>query len=128
MRVLGLFGDYVQNTVLQSFLVLTESVLFPCIITHIDVKAMPDNTLLEQANEVLVVWLLLKLKDPTVLHELLELRRIPFAQLLQCGLDLLLLNIVILFIFASAWQALPRQASSKEIQEDMANRFQVISP
>lgn len=62
-----------------------------------------------------------------MLHILLEFYGIAFAELIETCLELLLLNIFVLFIFVLAGKILPGQRSSKEIDNHMADGFQVIS-
>jgi hypothetical protein len=118
---LGLLADDVEHTVLQCFLVLAESVLFPRVVQDLHVQAMSDHALLKQTNDVLVVWVLLELQTPAILHELLELRCVALAQLIEGSLHLLLLNICILLILTPSWQSLPRETSSQKVKQNMAN-------
>ena len=70
----GFLADDIEYTVLQGFLVLAESVLLPRVIQDLHVQAMSDHALLKKPNDVLVVWVLLKLQTPAILHEFLKLR------------------------------------------------------
>jgi hypothetical protein len=63
-----------------------------------------------------------------MLHVFFELDRIAFAQLLQCGLKLLLLDIFILFVLVLAWKVLPWQRAPKEVNDNVAYGLEVISP
>ena len=83
---------------------------------------------LEEADDVAVVWILCEAQAAAVVHELLEFLWLVFAELVDRGLLLLLLNIGILFGFGSAGQALPWQRSLQEIQDDVADCLQIISP
>ena len=88
---------------------------------------MPLQTALEKAYARPVVRLLFEFECTAVLHELTELRRVTAAQLLQRRLDLLFLDVVVLFILRSSWKTLPGQLTFDEVEEHVANCFQVIS-
>ena len=64
---------------------------------------MPLQAALEKAHARPVVRLLLELECTAVLHELTELRGVTAAQLFQRRLDLLFLDVIVLFILRSAW-------------------------
>ena len=82
---------------------------------------MPLHALLKQPYHVLVVWVLLKLQLPAVLHELLELRWVTFAELIQSSFNLLLFDVCILFILTPTWQSLPGQTASEQVKKHMTN-------
>lgn len=75
-----------------------------------------------------IVWILFKLELATVLHELLELHWVALTQFLERGLDLLLLDVVVLIILVSAWQTLPWEGSSQEVEKDVTDRFKIVPP
>ena len=81
----------------------------------------------EETNASSVVRFLLKLERAAVLHELAELNGMSAAQLLQRRLNLLFLNVVVLFVLAAPGEALPRQSSLDEVQQDVADSLQVVS-
>ncbi len=76
---------------------------------------------------MLVIRILLKLKSSTVLHELLELRRLTLAKLIKTRLKLLLLDVTVLLILSATWQSLPGKASFQEVQKHMSNSLKIIS-
>lgn len=121
--LLWFFLDDIENTVLECLLVLAESVLLPRVVRRLQVEPVPSHALLKDAHHVLVIWVLFKLECSAVLHEFLELGGISFAKLLKRRLHLFLLDIVILFSFASPGKTLPRQTSSQEIQKNVAYSF-----
>ena len=90
--------DDVKHTVLEGLLVLRESVLLPSVIEDARVLIVPRHTTLEETNASPVVWLLLKFERAAILHELTELRWVATAQFLQRRFNLLLLDVVVLFI------------------------------
>jgi hypothetical protein len=63
-----------------------------------------------------------------MLHVFLELDGVALAELLQCGLELLLLDIFIFFILVLAWKILPWQRTPEEVNDNMADGLEVISP
>jgi hypothetical protein len=54
---------------------------------------------LKQVCAGLVVRFLFKLQRPAIVHKLFELVRLPSAKFFQWRLDLLFLNVVVLFVF-----------------------------
>jgi hypothetical protein len=82
---------------------------------------------LEHVESGLVVRLLLELEGPAVIHELFEFVRVTTAELLKGRLNLLLLNVVILFVFRATRESLPGQTSLQEVKEDMANGFEIVT-
>ena len=49
------------------------------------------------------------------------------AELLERGLNLLLLDVVILLILRATWQTLPWKLALNEVQKDMSDSLQIIS-
>ena len=82
---------------------------------------------LEHVESGLVVRLLLELEGPAVIHELFEFVRVTTAELLKGRLNLLLLNVVILFVLRATRESLPGQTSLQEVKEDMANGFEIVT-
>lgn len=56
----------------------------------------------------MVVGLLLELQTPAVDHVIVELLRHALAKVLQPRLQLLLLDVLVLFVLVASGQALPR--------------------
>jgi len=50
------------------------------------------------------------------------------AKLLERRLDLLLLNVVVLFILRAAWESLPGKLALEEVEEHVANSLEIVSP
>ena len=119
--------DDVHHAVLERLFVLRQSVLLPCVVEDAAIHVMPLQAALEKAHARPVVRLLLELECTAVLHELTELRGVTAAQLLQRRLDLLFLDVVVLFILRSSGKTLPWQLTFDEVEEHVANCFQVIS-
>lgn len=91
----------------------------------------------EQPAEILVVWLLVKHKVPTVVHVLQELRRQTLAQRgkrvlqvtrpLHNHLDFGLHDLVVFLFLRLRVQTLPRQLAANEVQEDVSQRFKIVA-
>lgn len=81
-RLLGrlLSVDNVQHTVLKSFLVFAQAVLFPGKVEHLHVELVAGQTVFKHSDALLVAGLLLKLQRAAVLHELLELSWVTATQ------------------------------------------------
>lgn len=88
---------------------------------------MARHARLKKANAGPVVRLLFKLERAAVLHELSEFTWVAPAQFLKRRLNLLFLDVVVLFILAPTRQALPRQRASHEVEQDVTDRLEVIS-
>lgn len=82
---------------------------------------------LEQTAQVVVVGLLFKLKVATVLQVLHELFRNASRQLLDRGLALFVPNFIVLLVFVFSLEALPRQLAFQKVEQNVANRLEVIT-
>ena len=82
---------------------------------------------LEQTAQVVVVGLLFKLKVAAVLQVLHELFRNASRQLLNRGLALFVPNFIVLFVLVFSLEALPRQLAFQKVEQDVANRLEVIT-
>ena len=107
MLNLWLLSDDIKHTVFQRFLVFTQSVLLPSIVEDRCVQVVSLHAFVEQAYAVFVVGLLLEFEQPAIFHVLLEFDRVALAQLVYGGLQLLLFDVLILFVFVFAWEILP---------------------
>ena len=101
--------------------VLLESVLLPGIVVNVGIELVSLHALLEEAHADLVVGFLLELEGSAVGHEVVELLGHSLAELFECGLELLLLDILILFVLGLAWKSLPRKLAFEEVEQDMAD-------
>ena len=101
--------------------VLLESVLLPGIVVNIGIELVSLHALLEEAHADLVVGFLLELEGSTVGHEVVELLGHALAELFECGLEFLLLDVLILFVLGLAWKSLPRKLAFEEVEQDMAD-------
>ncbi len=48
------------------------------------------------------------------------------AQLVNCDLELLLLDVVVLFVLGASGKALPRQTAAQKVEQHVADRLQVV--
>jgi len=81
----------------------------------------------EEAAAVIVVGLLFKLQILAVLDILAQLFRDTLAQRFYGSLAFLVLDAIVLLILRLAGQPLPRQDTLKEVNQDVTDRFEVIS-
>ena len=102
-----LLPDDVHHAVLERLFVLRQSVLLPSVVEDAAIHVMPLQAALEEAHARPVVRLLFELERTAVLHELTELRGVTAAQLFQRRLDLLFLDVVVLFVLGATWETLP---------------------
>ena len=68
---------------------------------------MPAHAILKQLNNETVVWILCEAQISAVIHELLELIRLVFAEVINRNLLFLLLDVSILLCLRSTREALP---------------------
>jgi len=125
--VLGSFANDVEHTVLESLLVLAQSVLLPSVVEHVRVKAVPLHARREEADTRGVVRLLLEGERSAVLHELSEFDGVPAAKLGQRRFNLLLLDVVVLFVLAPTWQTLPWERTLNQVKQYVANGLKIVS-
>lgn len=64
---------------------------------------MSAHASLKHAEDYFVVRILLKLQRSAVLHELLELGGLAFAEVIQARLQLLLLDVAVFLVLGAAW-------------------------
>ena len=118
----------VHQTVLESFLVFSKTILLPSVVKHLRVEVMPSHASLKETNCGLVVRLLLKLEGSAVLHELFELGWVSGAQFFEWRFHLLFLDGIVLLVLASAWEPLPWKRSFQQVKEHVADSLQVVTP
>ena len=49
------------------------------------------------------------------------------AEVLERSLDLLLLDVVILFILGATWEALPRELTHDEVEKHMTDGLEIVT-
>ena len=109
--LLGFLLNNVHQTVLESFLVLCQSVLLPSVIQDGSIVVVACHAAFEETNARLVVWLLFKLQLPAVFHELFEFCGLATAQILKGRINFLFLDCGVLLVLASTWETLPWKRS-----------------
>ena len=107
-RHTGLLANNVQHTVFQSLLIFRKAILLPGVIEDSWVVLMARQATLEEVKAGPVVGLLFELEASAVLHELTELTWVASTQLLQRSLNLLFLDVVVLFVLGATRETLPR--------------------
>ena len=112
---------------LDGFLLEHEPVLVPDEVGVLGVESVLLHATFEQANDVAVVGVLGEAQTSAVVHELSEFIGLVFAQVIDGGLLLFLLNGSVLFGLGSSWKSLPRQRAFKEIEDDVSDSFKIIS-
>lgn len=95
---------------------LEDPVVLPVVFPAIALHQRP-----EEAAEVVVVGAFLEVEVLAVLQVLGELFGRVATQLLNCRLNLLLLDAVILVVLVLACEALPRQCPLQEVKQDVAD-------
>ena len=80
------------------------------------VEVVARHARLEEVETGAIVGLLLKLQLATVVHVLAELGWVSTAELLERRLDLLLLDVVVLFILGAAWETLPGELALDQVE------------
>ena len=108
--------------VLSVFTVEKSPIIFVVILVA---EVLEKGT--EQVLDVLVVWLVLEVEGSAVLHVGDELRWETLAEFFKVGHDLLLLDLLVLFLDSSGSKSLPREFSSQEVHEDVSETFHVVS-
>ena len=106
------FADDFHKVLLEGLLLEDKAILVPDEIGHLGVPAVLLHAALEETEDVLVVRVLSELKLAAIVHELAEFLGVALAQLVNGDLELLLLDVVVLFVLGTAWEALPRQTAA----------------
>jgi hypothetical protein len=85
------------------------------------------HEILEYLSHVVVIRPLLKLQVPAIIEVSMELLWHSPCQRLNRGLDLLVLNPIVLVILILSLKALPRKCALKDVNQDESNRLKVVS-
>lgn len=83
---LWLFPYYVKHAVLECFFIFTKTVLLPGVVEDLDVEVVTFHALIEEADAVFVVRVLLELQTPAILHIFFEFDWVAAAELIQRSL------------------------------------------
>jgi len=85
------------------------------------------HEVLEYLSHVVVIRPLLKLQVPAIIEVSMELLWHSPCQRLNRGLDLLVLDPIVLIILILSLKALPRECALKEVNQDESDRLEVVS-
>lgn len=100
--------------------------LHPVILAVLDATGVLER-LREKFAEIIVVGLVLKTKVADVCEVLGKLFGESFTEILDGSGLLLLANLLILLLVSSSLEALPRQATTEEVHENVAQGLEIIS-
>ena len=120
--------DDLHQILLQSLFFKDQSVFVPDKVRHFGVPSVLFHASFKETKDVSIIGVLCELEFPAVVHEFFEFLWVPFAELVNSHLQLLLLNVIVFFVLRPAWQTLPRQTSSEKVEKHVANGLEVISP
>lgn len=127
LQLLDRLADDLHQVLLKRLLLEHETVLVPDEVGNLGIPAVLLHAALEEAQHELVVWVLGELELAAVVHELAELLWVSLAQLVDGDFELLLLDVVVLFVLRSPWQPLPRQTPAQEVQQHVADGLEVVA-
>lgn len=102
MLLLRLLVDDGKHACLERLLVLKQTHLLPLVVEHLGVHIVALHAFVEEADAMAVIRLGIELKAAAVFHILFELERAAAAKVVKRCLELLLLDILILFILVFA--------------------------
>ena len=102
-----LLVDDIHHLPLDGLLLENQPVLVPDEIRGLCVNFVLLHAALKQVNDETVVWILGEAQISAVIHELLKLLRLVFAEFFNRNLLFLLLDIGVLLCLRSTWEALP---------------------
>ena len=119
--------ERLHHILLQCQLLKLEAVLVPQEVSHLRVPLVLLHEALEEPKDVAVVRVRDEANRSAVLHELLELARQTLAELFQRYFFFLLLDVVVFFVLRPAGETLPRQLALQEVEQDVADRLEVIT-
>jgi hypothetical protein len=111
----GRLVDYLHHVLLELLFLQEQPIFAPYEVMNFRVETIISHASLKQANHVLVVRFFNEFQFPAIIHELLKLFWVSFAELINSDINLLFLDIAVLLILASAGKSLPWQAASEEV-------------
>jgi hypothetical protein len=88
---------------------------------------MASHARIPKSNASRVVGFLLESQSAAIVHVVKELVWVASTQFRERSFDLLLLDVVIFFVLASAGKSLPWQLALNQIQKDVTNGFQIVA-
>lgn len=110
-----------HHVLLEGLLLEDQPVLVPNEVGGLGVESVPFHAVVEEAEDVTVVWVVGEFEGPAVLHKLLELDGLVQTQFVNGDLLLLSLDVVIFFVFGPAGETLPGKGSSQEVEQYVTN-------
>ena len=117
----------VHQAGLEGCFVFGEPVLLPGVVVDVHVEVVAHHTPFEETDACFVIRFLFKLEGPTIFDKFSEFRGVASAELLEWDLDFLLFDGGVLFVLVSARQSLPRERPFDQVEQDVADCFQVVS-
>ena len=111
LQLLDRLVDDLHQVLLKLFLLDVQAIFIPDEVGNLGVPAVLLHAALEEAEHKLVVGVLSELELATVVHEFTELLGVVLAQLVYCYLELLLLDVVVLFVLGTPRETLPRESA-----------------
>lgn len=127
LQLLDRLADHLHKVLLERFLFKDETVLVPDEVGHLGVPSVLLHAALEQPQHILVIGVLGELKLSAVVHKLAEFLGMSLAELVHSDFELLLLDVIVLFILGAAWESLPWETASQEVQQHVADCLKVVS-
>jgi len=119
---------YDSHHLLFELLTLSEkTILVPAEVRYSEAKVVSLHALLEQGENVAVIWVLGERQSTAIFHELLELSRLVLAELCEGHLLLLSFDCGVLLVFGASRKALPRKRATQEVDEYMTDSLEIIS-
>lgn len=116
-----------EHVLLQRFLLQHKAVLVPNEVGGLGIELVAVHAGLEQLEDVPVVGVRGERERTAVLHVLLELSGLVQAQFVDRHLLLLALDVVVLLVLGTAWEALPGKRAAQEVEQHVANGLEIIS-
>lgn len=126
------FSDGILGLIPLLFLLLLNLFLLlaqndPVVLVVVLIATLLEQ-ILEHVSQEVVVWLFLKLQVPDVHQVLHKLIWIALAQGLDGCRQLLFFYPLVLVFLVVSLETLPWQHASKEVQGNIADRLQIVSP
>lgn len=127
LQLLDWLADHLHQVLLEGLLLEDKAVLVPDEVRHFRVPSVLLHASFKQPEHVLVIGVLCELELAAIVHELAELLWMALAQLVHSDFQLLLLDIVVLFVLRSARETLPGETASQEVQQHVPDGLEVIT-
>jgi len=117
LNILPIISKYGQNMEWQKY-----HPFFQSLHTYLSL-----HELSKQPSQVFIVRRISKPQGVAVIKIQKEFLLVPLTKPIECLLHFVLQNEVVLILLGFSTQTLPGKHSSQEVQQDVAERFQVIS-